>query len=115
MNRHKQKTQLLPLLNVLKSLKSSDRVIILAHLDDETRDGLYVTINTVLKSEKVPIETRLKLQNKLKHHQDCIKHITSDKTSPKTKKKKLTQLGGGPMKSIIQAALPMMLNLFPKQ
>ena len=113
MNRRRQKTQLIPLVNVLKSLKASDRVIILAHLDDVTRDDLCVTVNSVLKSEKVPIETRLKLQQKLRGHSDCLKHIASDTASPNTKRKKLTQLGGGPMKLILQAALPMMLNLFP--
>ncbi len=113
MNRRKQKTQLIPLLNVLKSLKSDDRVIILAHLDDETRDGLYATIAAVLKSEKVPIETRLALHRKLKNHKDCLAHIVSQKTSSKVKKKKLTQMGGGPMKLILQTALPLLLRLFP--
>lgn len=114
MNRRRQKTELIPLLNVLKSLKSNDRVIILAHLDDETRDALSATIASVLESEKVPIETRLHLHKKLRDHRDCLKHIISDRASSKTKKKKLTQLGGGPMKHILQAALPMMLQLFPK-
>ncbi len=109
-----QQAKLIPLLHVLRSLKSSDRVIILAHLDDETRDGLYATINSVLKSDKVPIETKLILNRKLRPHSGCLKHITCDKTSAKIKKKNLTQMGGGPLKVILQAALPLMLDLFPR-
>lgn len=114
MTRRKQKADLLPLLNVLKSLKSDDRVIILAHLDDETRDGLYATISAVLKSDKVPIETKLLLHRRLRNHREPLSHLISDKTSSKIKKQKLTQLGGGPMKLILQTALPLLLHLFPK-
>lgn len=110
----KRVNELIPLLSVLKSLKSSDRIIILAHLDDETRDHLYLTIASVLKSEKVPIQTKLTLKKKLHSHEDSLKHIIDNSVSKQTKKAKLTQLGGGPLKTILNTALPLMLDLFPK-
>ena len=106
--------RLIPLLNVLKSLSSNDRIIILAHLDDETRDLLYLTISSVLRSEKVPIETRLKLKKKLLPHKAKFRVVTRQDASSQLRKKKLHQLGGSPLKLMIDTALPLMLNLFPK-
>lgn len=115
MTRASHRNALIPLLNVLKTLKSSDRIIILAHLDEETRDALYLTIASVLRSNKVPIEAKLKLKKKLSPHKKTLRHLICETSSEQSKKKKLTQLGGGPMKLLIDTALPLMLDLFPKQ
>lgn len=109
----KKKSELIPLLNVLKSLKSTDRVIILAHLDDNTRDDLYLTIESVLQSDKVPFEARIKLQKKLSPHKEQLRHIVDKSVSKQVKKKKLNQLGGNPLKLILNSALPLMLGQFP--
>ena len=110
----KRKKEVIPLLNVLKSMNSTDRIIILAHLDDKTRDDLYLTIDSVLKSEKVPIQAKLNLHKKLHHHKGHLKQLTNKTISKQTKKKKLIQIGGNPLKIILNVALPLMLDLFPK-
>ena len=109
-----RKGELIPLLEVLRSLKSSDRIIILAHLDEETRDALSSTIASVLKSEKVPVETRLGLQKKLHRHGDSLSCVVDHAASGKERRRTLSQLGGGPMKVLLNAALPLLLDLFPK-
>lgn len=115
MTSHTHRDNLIPLLNILKSMKSKDRIIILAHLDEETRDALCATINSVLTSAKVPIETKLKLKKKLYRHKDDFRHLSSEEATTSSKKKKLSQLGGNPMKVVLDAALPLLLDLFPKE
>lgn len=107
------KKSLLPFLHVLKSLKARDRIIILAHLDDETRDSIYKTISQVLRSNKVPIQNKLYLRDKLKSHKDNLRYLINQKKSSTQKKKKLTQIGGSPLSVLLNTALPLMLNLFP--
>lgn len=108
------KKSLIPLLHVLKSIKSSDRVIILAHLDDKTRDAIYKTVSQVLKSKKLPIQNRLHLRDKLNTFKTDFRYITSSNGCQSKKKKKLTQLGGNPLSLVLDNALPLMLDLFPR-
>ncbi len=109
-----RKSSLIPLLHVLKSLKSSDRVIILAHLDDHTRDAIYKTVSKVLKSKKVPIQNRIHLRDNLCSFKSDFRYLMSKDSSPIQKKRKLTQLGGNPLSLILDTALPLMLDLFPR-
>lgn len=110
----KRINEMVPLLNALKCTKSKDRIIFLAHLDDKTRDDLYLTIASVLKSNKVPIETKLALKKKLHPHKESLRCLIAENEPKDKKKKKLTQIGGSPMKILLNTALPLMLNLFPK-
>jgi hypothetical protein len=105
---------LLPLLQVLKSLTSEQRTIVLAHLDDKTRDFIYETITTVLRSEKLPFRKRAALKEKLSPYKNDLRYISDKKKSRAQKKNRLTQLGGGPMAHVLKTAIPMLLNLFPK-
>ncbi len=109
-----RKSSLIPLLHVLKSLKSADRVIILAHLDDHTRDAIYKTVSNVLKSKRVPIQNRIHLRDNLGSFKSDFRCLISKDSSSVQKKKKLTQLGGNPLSLILDTALPLMLDLFPK-
>lgn len=110
----KQSRVLLPLLEVLKSVKPEQRVIILAHLDDPTRDVLYKTIGRVLKSSKLPISKRLFLKSKLAPFKTELRELVDDRKSSRQKKKRLTQMGAGPMSYVLRAAIPLILNTFPK-
>ncbi len=104
----------LPLLYVLKSMRPEHRVIVLAHLDDETRDLLYKTINRVLSSDRVPIRRRLLLGERLKPYKKQLRQLADEKRSPATKRRRLTQLGGGPMSCVLREAIPLLMHLFPK-
>lgn len=110
----KRINELVPLLNALKCVNSKDRIILLAHLDDKTRDDLYLTITSVLRSNKLPIETKLALKKKLHPHKDSLRCLITKGESKDIKKKKLAQIGGSPMKILLNTAVPLMLGLFPK-
>ena len=110
----KKQSLILPLLNVLRSVKADARQIILAHLDDKTRDLIYETIAKVLQSgEKIPPRRRANLKFQLSPYKDDLRVITHPKKSTKQKRKRLEQIGGKPMQHIIAAAIPLLLNLFP--
>lgn len=108
----KKVQELLTLLRVLTSVSPEKRVIMLAHLDDVSRDSLYQTIDHVLRSQKVPARKRLFLKSKLNPYKTHIRYLASKKVSSVQKKKKLTQMGAGPMNLILKAAIPLLLNLF---
>jgi hypothetical protein len=109
-----EKTVLLPLLQVLQTIKPEHRMILLAHFDDKTSDSLYATITQVLKSNKVPIAKRLLLKSKLTPYKKDFRYLNDKKKSGTQKKKRLTQLGGGPMTHVLKTAIPLLLNMFTK-
>jgi hypothetical protein len=109
-----KKSVVLPLLHVLKSVKPEHRVILLAHLDDPSRDALYEAINRVLKSDKLPARRRRFLKSKLEPYKDHLRYLADASKSPARKKKRLTQIGGGPMTYVLRDAVPLLLDLFPK-
>jgi hypothetical protein len=113
MRRH-QKKVLLPFLHVLKTIKPRDRTIILAHLDDVTRDALYETIANVLSTPKLPMRKRLFLKSKLQPYKADLRFLADKKNSSSKKKKKLTQMGGGAIGHVLGTAVPLLLNLFAK-
>ena len=113
--RSKQKKVLLPLLNTLKSLKPDQRVILLSHLDDKTRDQLYETINAVMTSESVPMRKRLFLKSKLSPFKTDFRFLTNRRAAPASKKRRLLQMGGAPMGVILRTAVPLLLNLYENQ
>ena len=110
--RKSQKKVLLPLLSLLKGMRSSQRVILLSHLDDKTRDALYQTINSVLKSEAVPARKRMFLRSKLLPFKADLRYLASRRKTSSQKKKKLTQMGGAPLGYILATAIPLLLNLY---
>ena len=110
--RKSQKKVVLPLLALLKGMKSSQRVILLSHLDDKTRDALYQTINSVLKSDSVPARKRIFLRTKLLPFKAELRFLASRTKTPSQKRKKLTQMGGAPLGYILATAIPLLLNLY---
>ena len=110
----KKKHVLLPLLNALRSVEPKQRIILMAHFDDKTRDAIYETIAHVLKSEKVPFAKRLFLKSKLTPYKSQLRILANKKKGSLQKKKKLAQIGGGPMSHVLSTAVPLLLNLFSK-
>jgi len=113
--RETQKKVILPLLGVLKNLKAADRIIILAHLDDLSRDSLYETINRVLsQSSPLPSSKKKLLKKKLWTHRDDLRYLTSQKKSKREKKRRLVHMGGNPLGYVLKTAVPLLLNLYGK-
>ena len=105
--------EILPLLGVLKSLPSPQRVIVLAHLDNKTRDKVYECVHLTLQDRSaLPHESKNRLRRRLwKEREDwrCL----SCKRSPKAlKRQKLLQLGGAPMGFLLKSMVPLMLRLY---
>lgn len=111
MARGVRKKELLPLLSALRSMKPDHRVIVLSHFDDKTKDAIYATITNVLTSKKIPIEDRLNLKSRLCKHKDDLRVITCKHKSHCQKRKKLAQVGGGPMGHVLNQAIPLLLDL----
>lgn len=111
MNKKNRKV-ILPLLHILKSLKPDQRIIVLAHLDDKTRDILYQTIVWVLRGKKLPHGSRQYLRSKLKSFQKEFRYLGDAGKTERSKKKKLMQIGGGPLKHVLSLAVPLLLDTF---
>ncbi len=109
-----QPHKVIPLLDALRGMKPDARTIILAHLDDATRDDIYKTIAKVLQSDRLPAKKRAMLRRKLETFKSEFRQLAGAKASPRRKKKTLTQVGGGPIGHVIKQAIPLLLNVFRK-
>jgi len=106
---------MLPLLEALRGMKPERRVIVLSHLDGRTRDGIYETVAHVLQNEKLPLAKRLKLKEKLYPFKRQFRYLASPSARhPRKKRRALAQVGGGPMSHVLRAAIPMLLDTFPR-
>lgn len=95
-------------------MKPHLRVIVVSHLNDKTKDGLYKTVTHVLRTKKMPIEERLKLRSKLGPYKNEFRHLSQRNASKRSKEQVLAQLGAGPMTHVIKSAIPLLLDLLPK-
>lgn len=113
--RESRRKHVLPLLGVLKSLKPADRVIVLSHLDDITRDRLYETINHVLSTASpLPAAKKTLLKKRLWKHRDDLRFVTDARKRAGERRKRLLQMGGAPMGYLLKTAVPLLLNLYSK-
>lgn len=109
---------IIPFLHILRNLTSEERVIVLSHLNDQTKDSIYKVISLVLRNKKVPFSDRLKLKVKLEPYKKALRYVTNKKSiggggkQSATKTKQLFQIGGEPLGTIIDSAIPLMLDLF---
>ena len=108
-------TVIIPLLHTLRTLTPQQRVIILAHLDDVSRDQVCEAITNVLTSEKLPMKEKLRLRSELMEYKDHLRCLTNRKKSSRAAKKKvLLQMGGGPMSRVLTATCPHLLHVYKK-
>jgi len=111
--REGDRRQILPLLSVLKSLRAPQRVIVLAHLDDVTRDKVYQCINLTLHHRShLPPQIKKRLRRRLWKEREDLRCFSCGKSSKALKKKKLLQLGGAPMGYLLKSMVPLMLKLY---
>lgn len=98
--------ELLPMLQVLKSMKADDRIILMSHLNDRAKDALYKTVTGLLASDSLPRKKKRLLHKKVGHL------VNGRKRSRTANRKVVVQLGGAPMSYVLRAAVPLYLGLF---
>ena len=109
----KQRKTILPLLNVLETLSGDDRVIVLAHLDDCSRNALTSLISMVIRSKHTHDIERALLRQELAPYKKDVRYLIDTKFKNKKKKKEhLVKIGGGPLRTILQTGIPILLKLF---
>ena len=107
------KKSILPFLNILRKLSSEDRVIILAHLDDQTKDIIYKTVNFVLRNKTLPIADRILLKKKLFPYKKDLRYVSQRNIGGGGgKSSRLFRIGGEPLGAVLDKAVPLLLNLF---
>ena len=107
-----RKAVLFPLLEVLRTLKPEQRVILMSHFSDSTRDHIYETISRVLNSDRIPRRKRISLRDKLKPYARQMRYLADSKKSARRKKKVLSQVGAGPMGHVLKVTVPMLYELY---
>ena len=108
----RKRTIILPLLSVLKEMRADQRIIVLQHFDDATRDALYEVIEHALCDSRLPARRRARLRAKLMPHKHEWRYVLDRSRPPAMRKRKLLQLGGGPLSYILKAAVPFLLDIF---
>lgn len=110
--RNRQSTRkLVSFLQTLKELRPVHRSIMLGHLKDESCESLYEVVANVLKNPRLSHKEKLKLKKALSPYKSELRHLANKKKSRVSKHKKLLKLGGSPLASILQAAIPLLLSL----
>lgn len=108
----RKQRELLPLLDVLRRVKPSQRVILLSHMSDATKDDIYATVADLLQGRRMPARKRRALKAKLLPFKDQLRFLADGTKSPSQKSKVLVQVGAGPMSVVLKTAVPLLLNLF---
>ncbi len=104
----------LPLYNALRKMKPDERVIVMSHFDDRTRDAIYRTVTEVLRSRSLAPQRRRNLARKLEAYKNEFRYLMDKRKGAVGKKRRLAQVGGAPMTSVLSTAVSMLSELFPK-
>lgn len=99
----------LPLLRIIKGLSKSDQKILLAHIDEDGLEAVYECVHNALSNTVIPVEKRKKLRNSLKAHKEDLRFLTAS-GNKKIKRRKLLQLGGNPLDTILSTVLPILTS-----
>ncbi len=75
-------TILLPLLSVLKEMRADQRIIVLQHFDDTTRNTLYEVIEHALCDSRLPARRQARLWTKLMPHKHEWRYILDHSRPP---------------------------------
>jgi hypothetical protein len=101
----------LPLLQALYDIKPVNRrSILLNHLDDEACEMIYETIRNVVFNEDLPKNARTRLKKNLAPLKKDVLTLARGKGSSTLKKKKLVQMGGFPLGTILSIAVPFLVE-----
>lgn len=115
-----QTKKLIPLLQVLRTLKPEQRVILLGHLDDVTRDGLYKTIAKVLNTKKLTPAQRRALHQHLAPYRGQLRVLVRARQRRRgsvdtpARRRCLAQVGaGGGLPILLKYGIPLLLSVLP--
>lgn len=111
----KKLREVIPFLQTFKDLRPNQRSILIGHIDDKSCEILYEAIANVLRSPRISDGQRKKLRKILQAHKSCLRSLISNKTSRTLKRKKLQQIGGFPLATILATAVPLVLDLLMKK
>lgn len=107
----KKLREILPFLQTVKELRPAHRAIILAHLDDSSCEALYEAVYNVLRNPRLSVSQRIQLKKVLQPHKACLRSLVNKKASTKTKRKKLYEVGGFPLTTILATAIPLLIDI----
>ena len=102
---------LLPLLRTLKSINSTHRAHLIAHIDDRTCDALCETVSNVLSNPNVSAQKRRRLKKLLLPYKTALRVCADKGKSVGVRKKKLEKIGGFPLGAILGTAIPLLTQL----
>ncbi len=106
--------QALPLFDTLTKTGGKQRSILLGHLNDESCQALYQAVHNVLVNPNVTSKQKKRLQTVLLPHAKQVRYLADYKKSEKAKRKKLLQLGGFPLATILSVAIPLLMRILRK-
>jgi hypothetical protein len=102
--------KLVPLLQVLGGLTSTQLGSVLEHLKADAREALYDCFYNCLYNKKIPKAARAELKTKLAARKRVISYLANPKNDP-LKKRKLLKQTGGFLPAILAAVLPLITSL----
>ena len=104
---YKSKYIILPLLAILADLSATQRTFMLAHLNEKTLRTLCCVVDKVLHG-KFPSLVKENLSRKLSANKKSLRQLCRGRRlSEKSVRNHLTKMGGGPMKLILNTAVPL--------
>ena len=109
--------ELLSLMKIIKEVRPiSRRSTLISHLDDQACEGLCEMLHNIVENKKVPEESRKKLLHVLKPYKKEVRYLTNAKiTNRSLKKRRLSQMGGFVLSTILGVAIPLLTSLLFKR
>ena len=103
---------IVPFLQTLKKIPNpSTRSIVLSHLDEDACEMLCGAIYNVFFNNRVPDKKKRRLAKILRPHAEPLTALSERRGNTAFKKKKLAQIGGGPLTTILGTAIPLFLSV----
>ena len=106
----KRLSVMIPLLETLKQMDNKQQTLLLDHLDDNAYDMIYDSVARTL--QKVKKGERDKFSEMLSPFKQDLQHVIRRSKGGGVKKKVIKSIGGGPLTSLLSAAVPILVELF---
>lgn len=99
------------LIDVLASLEPEERETIIPYLNEDGCKSIYECVHNALYNKDIPAEKRRQIKQHLKKDEGCYRSLLKTNLHAKTKQKKLCQVGGKSLGILLDAVLPLLIEV----
>jgi len=106
--------RVVPVLKLLQTMNSEDRIKMIPHLADDVQDGISECILNATCNKSIPMELRKLIKKETMKDAEKYKYLLKPNTSSRKRHAKLQQIGGSGLGLILRAVVPILDKISQK-